>query len=931
MNYANSNIYFMKYPIKLQLGLLLLVGNLFFSCQEKVQENMITEVDFETEEFGHFVESGFPFITTSMDGRELGEGFPDDNISARVLALQLGNEAYVCFDTDMLRWTVAWTGDFMPMVTMAQVSYDDFHNKGNQLPKIGGVPKVATGTYPGWSAGGPLFSDPRIPSPHPQSPPWGAIPVEMGRYEGLYTVGQQAVLAYSVGNTMIHEWPGSLVRDGITAFTRYFEVSPADRPLYLVAAEVIGADSVEEKENSVLIHREGETTALGLPSGVSGVILSVQEERYLVAEVAPHSETMEFGLVVWNGKSEGLSTFEAAAAEFEAEMPAIEQGGPAYWTEEVLTKGQISPDTAAFVTDRLTLPVPNPWKRNVRLVDIGFFDANRAALVTFEGDVWIMEGIGPELERLVWTRFASGLYEPQSLEIVDGKVYVYGKDGITRLHDLNGDGVADWYENFSNAMAQSIETREWASSMVADPAGGFYVAKFGALDMGPETSSPKSLMGFRSASHHDGSVLKISSDGRSVEQFASGFRGPYLGIHPENGWLTGSDQQGHYMPSTPVMLIQKGDYYGVPATAHRDPVPEVTPPITWIPHNEDRSGMGQIWVNSTKMGPLNGQLLHLSYGRPGLFQVKIDSGSQVVQGGANAIPGTFTSPAMKGKVNPGDGQVYFTGFSLWGHNSEVLSALLRLRYTGKANFMPREYKVRDGGIILRFDQELDETVAQDIAAYKVKRWNYQRTQKYGSGHYKLDGTVGEEYLPVLEAILSDDGKGVFLIVPQITEVMQMEVAYDLQTKGGISWSDKLWMTVNEVVRPDLLAEGFSKVGEEDLNQDYEASLLAGSEGEAPDAVRGKELFMNYGCIACHAMEGSGEGKIGPNVNGLYGSERIFTDGSSATADEDYLRESMVDPGARVVKGREGEMPSFLGVLSENDITSIILYFKTLKN
>ncbi len=929
MKYANSTVPFLKFTRSIQSVLLFLVVILVFSCQEKVPEKKITAVDFETEAFARFVEPNFPFITTSMDGRELGEGFPADNISARVLALQLGNEAYACFDTDMLRWTVAWTGAFMPMVTMAQISYDDFYNKGNQIPKIAGDPKVATGSYPGWSSGKPLFSDPRTPSPHPQSPAWGAIPAEIGRYEGIYTLGEQAVIAYSVGETRIHELPGSLKQEEMTAFTRHFEVAPTEDSLFLVVAEVAGADRVEQGENTLLIHRKGEITGLGLPPGHSGVRLAVFDDRYLVAKIAPHAEAIEFGLLVWKGAPEQLPAFEAATAEFKGKMPAYDQGGPAYWTEAVLTQGHVSPDTAAFVTDRLTLPVPNPWKRNVRLVDIGFFDATKAALVTFEGDVWIMDGIEANLERLSWSRFASGLYEPQSLEIVDGAIYVYGKDGITRLHDLNGDGVADWYENFSNAMAQSIETREWASSMVADPDGGFYVAKFGALDMGPETSSPKSLMGFRSASHHDGSVLKVSADGRSVTPFATGFRGPYLGIHPEEGWLTGSDQQGHYMPSTPIMLIRKGDYYGVPATAHRDPIPETAPPIAWIPHSQDRSGVGQVWVTSSEMGPLNGQLLHLSYGRPGLFQVKIDSGSTVVQGGVNVIPGSYPAPTMKGKVNPGDGLVYYTGFSLWGHNSETLSALHRLRYTGKDNFMPRDYKVREGGIVLRFDQELDPAAAQDIAAYQVKRWNYQRTQKYGSGHYKLDGTVGEENLPVLEAVLSDDGKAVFLIVPQITEVMQMEVGYALKTKAGVSWSDKVWMTVNEVVRPNLLAEGFSDVSEADLNQEYDASLLADAAGEEADAVRGKELFMNYGCIACHAVEGSGEGKIGPNVNGLYGSERTFTDGTTASADEDYLRESIVDPGAKVVQGREGEMPSFLGVLSENDITSIILYFKTL--
>ncbi|WP_163381548.1 DUF6797 domain-containing protein [Cyclobacterium sp. SYSU L10401] len=917
--------------IKATLSILILIAFLSSCGKEEIK---ITEVDFEKEEFAGFVEAGFPFITTSVDARELGEGFPENNISARVLALQLGNEAYACFDTDMLRWTVAWTGDFMPMVTMAQVSYDDFYNKGNQLPTIGGEPKIATGTYPGWSAGNPLLTDPRKPSPHPQSPPWGPVSPEMARWNGMYTFGDKVVLSYQVGATEIRELPGSLSLDGQAVFSRSFAVEPSEEHLYLAAAEVSDGFRTEVKDDQVLVYQgqsEELVTALALAPGTSGVKLLVEENRYLLVEVEPRQQDLEFGLLIWKGEAAEIPAFESAVQDFEVDIPDVSQGGKPYWTEEILTKGKVSPDTAAFVTDRLTLPVPNPWKRNVRLVDMSFIGEEKAAMVTFEGDVWLLDGIDESLNRLSWTRFASGLYEPQSIEVVDGEIYVYGKDGITRLHDLNEDGVADYYENFSNLMAQSIETREWASDMVAAPEGGFYVAKFGALDMGPETSSPKSLMGFRSASHHDGSILKVSADGRSISTFASGFRGPYLGIHPEKGWLTGSDQQGHYMPSTPVMLIRKDDYFGVPATAHRDPVPEVTPPITWIPHNQDRSGVGQVWVTSEQMGPLNDQMIHLSYGRPGLFLIKVDSASELVQGGASVIPGTFPAPTMKAAVNPGDGLVYITGFSLWGHNSETLSALLRLRYTGKESLLPLDYKVRDGGVILRFEQELDEEKATDLANYQVKRWNYLRTEKYGSGHYKLDGSVGEENLPVLDVFLSDDRKAVFLSVPQITEVMQMEVAYDLATAKGSTWSDKVWMTVNEVQLPNLIAEGFSSIHQDDLNKEFDPSSVASNDEAAPDAVKGKELFMNYGCIACHAIDDNNEGKIGPGVKGLYGSEREFKDGSSAIADEAYLKESIIDPGAKVVKGREGEMPSFLGVLSENDIDSIILYFKTLEN
>src|SRR5690554_3226678 len=82
-------------------------------------------------------------------------------------------------------------------------------------------------------------------------------------------------------------------------------------------------------------------------------------------------------------------------------------------------------------------------------------------------------------------------------------------------------------------------------------------------------------------------------------------------------------------------------------------------------------------------------------------------------------------------------------------------------------------------------------------------------------------------------------------------------------------------------------------------------------------------------IACHAIDDQVEGKIGPGMKGLYGSERKFTDGSSTIADESYLLESILSPGEKVVAGREGEMPSFLGILADHELESVILYIKSL--
>lgn len=898
------------------------------------EEHIITEVNFEEAEFAPFVEPDFPFITTSVDARNLGPGFPAMNVTPRCLALQLGNESYACFDTDLLRWSVGWTGEFLPMVTMAQISYSDFNNKDNQIPGISGEPKLATGHYPGWVAGEPSFSDPRPPALHPDDPSWGPLPEDLGRWNGVYLTDSGPVLSYSVRGTDIYELPGSVAVEDETVFTRTFRVGPGEESLFLSAAEVPSAVRSEIQPGRAEIHHNDSTSTVMLLSATSEedvVTLDIREERYMTASVSGREHPVEFTLMVWTGSSGGSGQIETHSGNTSLEIPSVREGAENLWADRVQTRGRVSPDTAAYVVDELTLPVPNPWNRNVRVVDIAFFEDGRAAVVTFEGDVWIVEGINRDLDSLEWTRFASGLYEPQSIEIVDGEIYTYGKDGIIHLHDLNGDGAADFYENFSNLITQSIETREWASDMVAKPDGGFYVAKGGALDMGPAGLSEAVASGFRTGSQHTGVILEISEDGRSAGLFASGFRGPYLGIHPETGLLTASDQQGHFVPSTPLFVVHEGDFAGVEITAHRDPVPEETPPLLWIPHEVDRSGTSQVWVTSDRMGSLNNGLIHLSYGRPGLFRVLIDSTGSGMQGGISTIPGEFPAPMMKGIVNPEDGQLYIAGFTLWGTNSEGVAALTRLRYTGKESLLPASFRAGEGGVILRFDEELDEEAVQAISNYRVQRWNYQRTEEYGSGHYRPDGSPGQELLPVFSAHVSDDRKGVFLAVPGIEKVQQMQLSYSLKTASGTALDDDFWFTVHHAEPIDLAAEGFTGLDTEDLLVGSPAGTGEDPEGmeEPVTAERGEELFRRSGCIGCHTTDGSEGTGVGPTMLGLFGSERNFQDSPATVADEAYIREAIIQPGTEIVEGYDEGMPSFLGILSDDEIESIILYIRSL--
>src|SRR5699024_4538589 len=254
---------------------------------------------------------------------------------------------------------------------------------------------------------------------------------------------------------------------GATACTRSFRIGENQNQLSLVAAEVPNGSESEVTSNKALVYqgaKQDSVTAVAILGDGQNATVQVTDQQYITVKLSSDAPKHNFTVVFWKGATKNKEVFERLItnAEKTTDFPDYKNGGPAYWKQTVRTRGQLAPDTSAYVVDRLTLPIPNPWKRNVRVVDVAFFEDNRAAVVTFEGDVWTIEGIDKELENLKWRRYASGLYEPQSIEIVDGMIYVFGKGGITRFHDLNGDGVADYYENFSNLMEQSIETREWA-------------------------------------------------------------------------------------------------------------------------------------------------------------------------------------------------------------------------------------------------------------------------------------------------------------------------------------------------------------------------------------------------------------------------------------------------------------------------------------
>lgn len=95
------------------------------------------------------------------------------------------------------------------------------------------------------------------------------------------------------------------------------------------------------------------------------------------------------------------------------------------------------------------------------------------------------------------------------------------------------------------------------------------------------------------------------------------------------------------------------------------------------------------------------------------------------------------------------------------------------------------------------------------------------------------------------------------------------------------------------------------------------------------ADKGKVIYNTRACAGCHSVDGS---KLtGPSFKGLFGKTESFADGSSALVDENYLRESIMDSNKKIVKGYPpNQMPSFQGLLTDDDVTAVIEFIKSKK-
>jgi cytochrome c oxidase subunit 2 len=105
---------------------------------------------------------------------------------------------------------------------------------------------------------------------------------------------------------------------------------------------------------------------------------------------------------------------------------------------------------------------------------------------------------------------------------------------------------------------------------------------------------------------------------------------------------------------------------------------------------------------------------------------------------------------------------------------------------------------------------------------------------------------------------------------------------------------------------------------------YETWMNGGSTG--PLSATGEKIFAELGCSTCHRTDIQGRG---PNLHGVFGKPVQLEDGRTVTADENYLRECILDPGAKRLKGFQPIMPTFQGLVTEEQVNALVAYIKSI--
>ncbi|MGC6458081.1 MAG: DUF6797 domain-containing protein [Akkermansiaceae bacterium] len=659
----------------------------------------------------------------------------DVNIAQKAIAIRLNpgpggiskGNAWAVYDHDTMRLASIYTGD--QFVDWKGIDFDGSHGTHTSIV---GKRILVNPDKPGWA--------------HPKTGSWepirvkgkdgrlfGPLPKDWVKFEGLRLTKRGPILSYKVGKVQVHE---TIQMQSQAGFRRIIWAGPGQGSLKV---RLVGGDGSKVSPGLIM---EGRTICHEIKLSKDPVAVS-----YLIG-------------VDGEVSLERISSEPLLPDTFEKSSPTV-----------VTTKIQRGDESGAFVVDTLTVPVQNlnPHQSWMRTSGFDFYpDGKRAAVCTWMGDVWIVEGIDQLEGTLKWKRICSGLFQPLGLKIVNDKIHVTCRDQLARLHDLNGDETIDHIECLNNDHQVTEHFHEFAMGLQTDDEGNFYYAK-------SARHAKDSLV------PHHGTLLRVSPDGSKTDILATGFRAANgVCLNPDGTFIV-TDQEGHWNPKNRINWVNGegpkeffGNVYGYsPVTETSDKA--MKNPLCWITNRFDRSPSELLWVpKDAKWGSLNGQLLNLSYGYGKIYVVPHETIDGERQGGLCELPLTqFPTGIMRGRFHPSDGQLYGCGMFAWAGTQRQAGGFYRIRKTTSPALLPTKIEAKGNTVTLTLSDSIGSISPSD---FKVKAWDLKRTRNYGSKHYN------ERDWKVTGAKISGDKLS--LTIPDLEPTWGMSIEMTLTDKKG---------------------------------------------------------------------------------------------------------------------------------------------------
>ncbi len=421
---------------------------------------------------------------------------------------------------------------------------------------------------------------------------------------------------------------------------------------------------------------------------------------------------------------------------------------------------------------------------------LDFMSDGRVVISTWDatGSVYILDNVKAENpDDIIVKKVAEGLAEPLGLKIVDDEIYIMQKQEMTHLVDTNGDEIIDEYRTLCNAWGVTNNFHEFGFGLAYKD--GYFYATLATGILPGGAGMPNQ--------HPDrGSVIKVSKEDGSFEIMANGLRTPNGIGFGYNDELYVADNQGDWLPSSKIIHITDGDWFGSRAVDFEGTADFVEKkPVVWLP--QDEIGNSPSTPAAINVGPYKSQMIHGEVTHGGVKRVFVEEVEGVYQGALFRFIQGLEAGVNRLAWSP-DGDLYVGGIGNsgnWAQTGKLWYGLQRLSYNDNPTFEMLAIRAHSNGMEIEFTEPLAIGQGWNPKGYAVQQWYYEPTAEYGGPK------LGKESLNVKSASVSEDRKKVFLEFEGMKEdhVVYIKIEDQLISQEGNGlWSTESWYTLNKI-------------------------------------------------------------------------------------------------------------------------------------